>query len=402
MQKWIRKKWGVVACDQYTSQPEYWEDIAQRVGQEPSTLFMILPEVYLGTQRQQIFEEQGPRQMERYLTDGTLVPLDPGMIYVRRTLAQGVRHGLMLALDMDCYDYNPGASSLIRATEKTIVERIPPRIRVRERSPLEVPHVMVLIDDEKDSVLGPLKAKYEALPLAYDTQLLAGGGHLEGRLVRDEISLFEIAHALEGLLAGENPLLFAVGDGNHSLATAKVCWENIKAGLTDEERLEHPARYALVEVVNLHDPALTFEPIHRVIFHTQPEHFMDRLMSELSRQGITAQLVPPAKDCAAVFVEAGKEMGLTLDIPESQLPLTVLQPAMDAIMAGDEIMDFIHGDEVVRELAGEGDCLGILIPALNKSALFPTVLSRGVLPRKSFSMGEAHEKRYYFECRCIR
>ncbi len=395
-------RWGVVACDQYTAQPEYWMQAYEKVGGEPSTLAMILPEAFLGTERAAHLEREGPINMQRYLDEGVLTAREPGMILVERDLGGRLRSGLMLALDLERYDYGEKSQSLIRATEKTIVERIPPRMKIRRQAPLELPHIMVLIDDPQDRVLQAARGGADRTHPLYTANLMLGGGRVSGYAVKQR-ALEPIADALEALAAGqEHPMLFAMGDGNHSLATAKACWEELKLELQGAERENHPARYALVEVVNLHDPALTFEPIHRVVFDTNPQACLDRLEAALNRAGCPTRRGPGGKGCPiGITTSAGMDT-LWLEIAPRQLPVSLLQPALDEALDPKETLDFIHGEDTVRSLCAKEGRLGLVMPPFDKGALFPTVQVQGPLPRKSFSMGEAHEKRYYFECRRIR
>ncbi len=395
-------RWGVVACDQYTAQPEYWDKAYELVGDAPSTLAMILPEAYLGTEKADLLEREGPLTMQRFLDEGILAAREPGMILVERDLGGRVRSGLMMALDLECYDYGEHSQSIIRATEKTIVERIPPRMKIRRQAPLELPHIMVLIDDRQDLVLQAARAGVDRAEPLYAANLMLGGGHVKGYAVRNT-ALDPIADALEILAAGQDhPMLFAMGDGNHSLATAKACWEEMKQGLDGAAQENHPARYALVEVVNLHDPALTFEPIHRVIFETKPADYLDRLEKALHRAGCLTTRGRSGKGCPIGLISSAGEDTLWMELPPHQLPVAILQPALDEAMNPGERLDFIHGESAVRSLCADPGRLGLVLPPFDKGALFPTVQAQGPLPRKSFSMGEAHEKRYYFECRRIR
>jgi len=395
-------RWGVVACDQYTAQPEYWERAYKLVGDHPSTLAMILPEAFLGTDKESEIGAQTPLTMAQYLNDGVLENCGKVMILVERDLGGRVRTGLMVALDLEQYDYSAGSQSLIRATEKTIVERIPPRMKIREKALVELPHIMVLIDDPADAVMDAARSGVDRQKALYRANLMAGGGKLAGYKVNDN-ALENIASALEALTLGqEHPMLFAMGDGNHSLATAKACWEKIKPSLSEEERKEHPARFALVEVVNLHDKGLEFEPIHRVIFGTEPEAFIKRLEERLAETGCSTHRGPEGPGCPIGLVTEKGEDTLWLEISQQQLPVAVLQPALDAAVLEGEEQDFIHGEDAVKELSKKAGRVGLLLPPFAKDALFPTVQEGGPLPRKSFSMGEAHEKRFYFECRRIR
>lgn len=411
-------KWAVVACDQYTSQPEYWQKADEIVGQAPSTLRLVLPEAYLGKPDEAERIADINHTMGEYLKCGILAEQEPGFVLVTRTAGGKTRTGLVLTLDLEQYDYNKGATTLIRATEGTIVERIPPRLRIRAGAPLELPHILVLIDDPHRTVIEPLAAKKAKLPCLYDTELMLGGGHITGHLVSREADIDGVLSSLTALTdpkafamkygKDKAPLLFAMGDGNHSLATAKANWEQVKAGLSADEQLEHPARYALVEIENVHDEGIVFEPIHRVVFGIFGDEAIQALLKLLKAQNgdamvSTGKLLTPAGGETQVlpFI-TGETMGaFTIANPSAQLAVGTLQNAIDALlkqMPAAEV-DYIHGADVVREIAGRGDAIGFLLPAMEKAELFKTVVYDGALPRKTFSMGEANEKRYYMECR---
>ena len=364
-------KWAVVACDQFTAEPDYWARVEAIVGDAPSSHRIILPEAFLGEG-----ECRAPAihaTMRDYMARGVLREAANGFVLVERGLAAGNRLGLVLAVDLEQYDFTPGARSLIRPTEGTILERLPPRVRIREGAPLESPHVMLLVDDPAHLLTGPLHARRDCLRPLYDVELMLGGGRLRGWAVEQPEHVAQIAAALEALHAQSDGLLFAVGDGNHSLATARQCWLTLRGGLPPELRESHPARFALAEVVNLHDPALVFEPIHRVLFN-------------VSRQEVTDAW-------EACVPETGQ--------PDGVQAVSFIQDFVDAFAAahpGAEI-DYIHGEESMRTLCRAPDTAGFLLPAMDKADLFPAVRAGGVLPRKTFSMGEAHEKRYYMECR---
>ena len=413
-------KWAVVACDQFTSQPEYWESADKLVGAAPSTLRMILPEAYLGKPGEAERIVKINESMRDYLSRGVLRELPQGFALVTRTVAGKTRTGLVMALDLEAYDYNKGATTLIRATEGTIVSRIPPRLKIRDGAPLELPHILVLIDDPNRTVIEPLVKKAAGLPTLYDTDLMLGGGHITGRLVSEEGDVCAVLAALKALTDkaafakkyGENaaPLLFAMGDGNHSFATAKAYWEQVKAALPESERADHPARFALVEVENVHDAGIEFEPIHRVVFGLSGTTAIEKLLHAFRAQNAGAEVVLSERRAAGgdkqhvIPFYTGESCGAFLvDGPSAQLAVGTLQNAIDAVLAetnGAEV-DYIHGADVVRQLAKKGSAIGFLLPAMEKSELFPTVVYDGALPRKTFSMGEAAEKRYYMECRRI-
>lgn len=409
-------KWAVVACDQFTSQKEYWEEARRIIGDAPSTLDLILPEAWLGAQDEQERIARIKEKMQEYLHNGTLVKQPQGFVLVERTAAGNTRHGLVMALDLEKYDYSKGSGTLIRATEGTIVERIPPRLRIREGAAVELPHILVLIDDPEETVIEPLTAQAEKLPLLYDTDLMLGGGHISGRLVSGEKEIVGVLEALTALSDkaafekkyGSKPvLLFAMGDGNHSLATAKANWEKIKATLPEEQREDHPARYALIELNNVHDKGIVFEAIHRNVFGIPGEKLVEALLQKLREQNGGAEIGPeqaPAGGEKHVipFYYGDKSGAFIVTEPAVQLAVGTLQNAIDAVLKelGGEV-DYIHGIDVVKELAQKPDTTGFLLPNMEKSELFPTVVYDGALPRKTFSMGEAAEKRYYMEARLL-
>ena len=409
-------KWAVVACDQFTSQKEYWEEARRIIGDAPSTLDLILPEAWLGAQDEQERIARIKEKMQEYLHNGTLVKQPQGFVLVERTAAGNTRHGLVMALDLEKYDYSKGSGTLIRATEGTIVERIPPRLRIREGAAVELPHILVLIDDPEETVIEPLTAQAEKLPLLYDTDLMLGGGHISGRLVSGEKEIMGVLEALTALSDkaafekkyGSKPvLLFAMGDGNHSLATAKANWEKIKATLPEEQREDHPARYALIELNNVHDKGIVFEAIHRNVFGIPGEKLVEALLQKLREQNGGAEIGPeqaPAGGEKHVipFYYGDKSGAFIVTEPAVQLAVGTLQNAIDAVLKelGGEV-DYIHGIDVVKELAQKPDTTGFLLPDMEKSELFPTVVYDGALPRKTFSMGEAAEKRYYMEARLL-
>ena len=412
-------KWAVVACDQYTSQPEYWEEAKRIVGDAPSTLELILPEAYLEKPDEDERIANIKSHMREYMEKGILQEQEQGFVLVTRTVAGNTRTGLVMALDLEAYDYQKGAATLIRATEGTIVSRIPPRLRIREGAPIELPHILVLIDDPDQTVIEPLALKKTKLKKLYDTDLMLDGGHITGHLVSEEDDVLGVLNALGQLKDAEKfrekygdhaPLLFAMGDGNHSFATAKANWEKIKAALPEGERADHPARYALVEVENVHDEGIVFEPIHRVVFGASGNRAIETLLRHLKAQNGGARVELGRMPCAQggdthvmPFITGEVEGAFVVNNPSSQLAVGTLQAAIDELLkeiAGTEV-DYIHGADVVKELSRKGGAIGFLLPAMEKHELFPTVMVDGALPRKTFSMGEANEKRYYMECRLI-
>ena len=411
-------KWAVVACDQFTSQPEYWENARKIIGDAPSTLDLFLPEAFLGKEDEAERIEKIRKNMREYVQKGILKEREQGFVLVTRTVAGNTRYGLVLALDLETYDYHKGSETLIRATEGTIESRIPPRLRIREGAPLELPHILVLIDDPERTVIEPLVDEEEELPLLYDTDLMLDGGHITGRMVSDESKINRVLDALKALKDPEAfkakygdhaPLLFAMGDGNHSFATAKANWEKIKSGLSEAEKETHPARYALVEIENVHDRGIIFEPIHRVVFGINGKDAIAALEKHLGEQNqgveVADELYQPVGGKKHVIPFFTKERSGSFIVSgcSQQLAVGTLQNAIDATLKdfeGSEV-DYIHGDAVVRQLSERDNTIGFLLPAMEKSELFPTVVYDGALPRKTFSMGEANEKRYYMECRNI-
>ncbi len=412
--------WAVIACDQFTSQPEYWKQVESLVGDSCSTLHMILPEVYLGRSDEPARILKTQQTMQRYLESGVFTTHD-GFVLIERTVHGHTRKGLMLALDLERYDFNPGSQSLIRATEGTILDRLPPRMKIREGAPLEVPHILVLIDDPNCTVIEPLLEYRSRLKKLYDFDLMFGSGHLTGYAISDPDLEQSVVRALEkltdpnafaeryGVSTDKGILLFAVGDGNHSLATAKSIWEKIKS----QVGMNHPARYALVEIENLHDNALEFEPIHRVLFGVK-QPVLEVLQREFG-ENITIEKIN-SYETLATLVQAqennSQHIGLVFNDlfylltflnPSQNLPVGTLQVFLDNWIknGGVDHIDYVHGGDVLRDLGCKEDCAGFLVPAIRKSELFKTVIIDGVLPRKTFSMGEALEKRFYMESRRI-
>ena len=412
------RKWAVVACDQHTAEPEYWQQVASQVGDAPSTLHLIFPEVYLGSPDAPARIGRIQQTMRRYLAEGLFVDRD-GPVYVERTVDARTRRGLMLELDLEHYDYGSGSTSLIRPTEGTMVARLAPRIEVRRGAELELPHILVLIDDPQHTVIEPLGAARETLPKLYDTELMCGGGRVAGYAV-DAAHAARAVQALQALADPQAfatrygvpldtpPMLFAMGDGNHSLATAKSIWEGAKATVG----MDHPSRYALVEAVNIHDPALDFAPIHRLLFGVAADVRLTLQRAFGSRVSCTD--VPSA---AAMRERVSAAHGLRQTVgligpgarfsvveiaePPSTLAVGTWQPFIDTFIerGGAEEVDYVHGDEALERLAQQPGQVGVHFSALGKSELMRRVVHDGPTPRKTFSMGEAHEKRYYMEAR---
>ena len=393
--------WSVVACDQYTSQPEYWQRVEERVGRAPSSLRLILPESCLDGPSVETDIMEINNTMSRYLREERFALLPQTMIYVERTLHNGkLRRGLVGMVDLEQYDYEPGSPAQVRATEGTVLSRIPPRVAVRKNAPIELPHVMLLTDDPERTVIEPLAREKAGMEQVYDFDLMERGGHLAGwKLGREQLSA--VAGALQALAdpaafnarygTQDQPvLLFAVGDGNHSLATAKECYERQKR-ITPQDQWETlPSRYALAELVNLHDESLEFEPIHRVVFGVEPERVVEELLSALpgayrgEGDGPCAPLLPCRGEGRGHCAPPGGPVG---GGHPPALPGRLCEEHGGSI-------DYIHGADVARDLAARPGNIAFLLPAMGKEQLFPTVIRDGVLPRKTFSMGEAHDKRF--------
>lgn len=377
-------KWSCIACDQFTAEPEYWREAERIVGSEPSTLRLMLPEAWLGVRDSAAETRKIYAAMKDYVNRGIFRTVEDSFVYVERTLPSGaVRRGLVGKLDLECYDWAPGSATPVRATAGTVESRLPARVEVRRGATLEMPHIMVFIDDPENAVI-PSAAGGEVL---YDFELMLGGGHIRGSRVTGEAAE-RLTAALE---APEGSVRFAMGDGNHSLAAAKRCWEQIKRNLPESELETHPARYALAEIVNIHDEAVTFEPIHRVLLETVPRGFIEEAAARL----------PRGKGQAVTLLAGRREMEI-----ETGMPLGALVALVDELLGdwrrehGGE-PDYIHGDEDARALGGRPSSVGVLLPRLEKAELFPYITEHGPYPKKSFSIGHARDKRYYLECRAI-
>ncbi len=394
------EKWAVIACDQFTSDLGYWQRVRKTAGDGPSTIHMILPEAELETVEEADAVKGINASMERYLEDGVFAVYPNAYVYIERTLEDGsVRPGLLGAVDLDAYDYNVGSTSDIRATEKTVLERIPPRQRVRKDAAVELPHVLMLCDDDKMQLIEPIGKIRDSLPLLYDFDLMEQGGHIRGWLLQGEAAKeFDARFAAFAATVDEKyadlggSVLLAVGDGNHSLATAKSCYEALKAANPGVDLSNHPARYSLVELENIHDPSLVFAPIHRIITEVDGEKLLKDLREVCAEGGYPVQWV------------IGEQKGTVyLDRARGELAIAVLQAFLDKWLAENPgKIDYIHGDDEVCQLAQQANAIGFLLPPMEKHQLFRGVISGGALPRKTFSMGHAREKRYYLEGRRIK
>ena len=394
--------WSVVACDQYTSRPDYWQRVENRVGRAPSALRLILPESCLEGPSVETDIMEINNTMSRYLREGRFQEYPDALIYVERTLDSGkIRRGLIGAVDLEAYDYEPGAASPIRTTEGTVMSRIPPRVAVRKNAPIELPHAMLLLDDPRRTVIEPLSARTGEMECLYDFDLMERGGHIKGWLLTEELKELVLRVLEKQADRDLDGLLFAVGDGNHSLATAKACYERLKEMSDPSQWSGLPSRYALCELVNLHDDSLEFEPIHRVIFGVRPGALLDSLMDYYP----SAVQGGGEGHTLSFFISRWSQGEITVTQPESHLVAGTLQAFLDQYIAAHPKVrvDYIHGADEAQKLAGEReDAIAFLMPPMGKEELFPTVIHDGVLPRKTFSLGQAHDKRFYLEARKIR
>lgn len=405
--------WACIAVDQFTSQPEYWQRAEALAQGKPSTLHIVLPEAYLGTPQEADRLESIRHTMENYRAE-VLTRQVHGYVYVERTQMDGsIRQGLVGAVDLEAYDYAPGTKPAIRPSESTVVERIPPRLKVRRGALLETPHVMMLADDSSKTLIEPIGLQKEKLPLLYDGELMLGGGHLRGWAVEDPVYIAQIDAALAALAdqaafdrrwpaaAGQTPMVLAVGDGNHSLATAKAYWEELKPTLTEEERQHHPARWCLAEVCNVHSPAIEIEPIHRVVFGVSAQELYEALDRWDQAQGRRTE--PSAQRCK--LADRQGEIEVALQNPPAPLTVGSVEAFLEEWLPQhpQAHVDYIHGASTALSLVARPGTptTAILLPDFAKADLFRGVVLGGVLPRKTFSMGHAEEKRYYNECRVI-
>lgn len=385
-------KWAVVAVDQFTSQPEYWDETERIVGNAPSTLRIVLPEIYLKESEERTVKMQ--ETMREYLANGVLeTGVHNGYILVERETSAGMRLGLIACLDLEEYDFSKGSQSAIRATEETVIERVPPRVKIRRGACIELPHVLMLLDDPEMKVIEPLYARRAELPTAYDTELMQGGGHIRGWKIEGS-DAGNLEKAISEVFDACGDLKLAVGDGNHSLAAARAYWLELRENLTEEQKKDHPARYALAEIENLHSPAIRFEPIHRIVTGVDADDMKQAFENYLSENGL-----PVREGDQVRVVTIDGEVGYGFDA----YPLRLLQAFLDMYVKSHDgaAIDYIHGDDTVRELASKPGCVGFVPCAFEKASLYPYIREWGVLTRKTFSMGHANEKRYYFEARRI-
>ena len=400
------EKWAVVACDQYTSEPEYWADVENITKGAKSAYNLILPEVFLEDSDVDDRIEKIHENMEQYLSDETFEEYKDSLIYIERVQSDGkIRAGIIGALDLEEYDYHKGSDSQVRATEATVVERIPPRLKVRNGAKIELPHIMILIDDREKAVIEPIRDKKENMKKLYDFSLMKNGGAISGYLLSDDMKdkIFEELDKLADLdkfnekygLNETSPLVYAMGDGNHSLATAKEYYEQLKRENPDKDLSNHPARYALVEIVNLHSPALEFEAIHRIVTGIDRADILSKMICELD-------LTEDKSEQKIQIMQDGQLKDMYIHKPTSKLTVGSLQNFLDKYLAENSgKIDYIHGIDVLKKLSMADDSVGFILPDMGKEELFPTVICDGALPRKTFSMGHAEDKRFYIEARKI-
>lgn len=422
------KTWSVVACDQYTQDRNYWLNVEKNATGKPSTLNIILPEVYLNDADKTSRIKNIRNTMQSYINDGVFEEPKKEFVYIERKTSYGrVRHGLVCAIDLETYEWKPFSKSLIRATEATIIERIPPRMEIRRGAPLELPHIMLLVNDPPCSLVEGIgnKIKESNKKTCYSGELMQNSGSIEGWSVDSSDEIEYVRSSLEKLAIKNttedgSTFLFAVGDGNHSLATAKAVWDEYKTSHPDEKNSE--VRYALVEIVNIYDTGLTFEPIHRVVFNVDSNNLIKNLEKSLdgtienlnSEKELEIAVKNSVADFGFVFMAEGVKKFVLMKTPIKELAVSKLQPVLDEYLkvapmgnicdengcrlAKPEI-DYIHGSAEIFRLGNKENAIGILLPPVAKDSFFATINKTGPLPRKSFSMGEADEKRFYLECR---
>ncbi len=383
--------WSVIACDQFSSEREYWDRVAKTVGDTPSTLHMVVPEAYLGSISMEEASLSRNEKMKEYVNGDVFDLLEDSFIYVEREVTGGVtRRGIIGKLDLEAYDYKPDTAPPARASEKTVVDRLPPRIRVRSGACLEMPHILVLIDDERKMAIEPLTEKKACLEQVYDFKLMEEGGRIRGWRVKGEEAR-RVVSAVDDL--SQREVQFVIGDGNHSLAAAKDCWRAIRETLSDKERENHPARFALVELCNVYDEGIVFEPIHRIVFDCDPEKILCDLREKAGRE-----------DGRELRTIANGVQG-SIRIAYSSLGGLIgkVQAVLDEWEEKHGVkVDYIHDEKALEELSKKEHSLAIYLPGMDKSDLFATVEKDGVFPKKSFSIGHARDKRYYLECRKIK
>ena len=383
-------RWSVIACDQFTSDPQYWDRVTKTVGSAPSTLHLMLPEYYLGKCDETREVRRIHATMRAYLNDSRFQTLRHSFVYLERTLPDGkIRRGLIGQVDLESYDYSASSVSPIRATEGTVESRLPPRVAVRRNAALEMPHIMLFCSDPQDEIMRC--ACESAEHTVYDFDLMLGGGHLIGKQISGD-SADALAQCISGKTGGER-LQFAVGDGNHSLAAARKFWLEKRQSLDDVQRVSDPARFALVELVNIYDPSIVFKPIHRVLLHTDSEYFVSAARNVLEDHDASRSITLLAAGETLRIPAKGASIGALIDTVESF--------CTDYISKYGGDIDYIHGDRETQELASSQGAAGILLPSFDKQELFSSVEQTGPFPKKSFSIGLGPDKRYYLECRAL-
>lgn len=399
------EKWAVIACDQFTSDDEYWKRVTEKVGDSPSTLKLMLPEAYLETESEEAHLNQINATMKQYLEDDIFTLYHDSYVYVERTMYDGsIRKGIVGILDLDAYDYKAGTDAPVRATEKTVLGRIPPRMHVREKARIELPHIIMLMDDEKRKVIESVSAKKDTFRKLYDFDLMEGGKHITGWLVSEE-ALEEFNENFEKYVQeaparyadlDKPPMILAVGDGNHSLATAKAFYEKLKADNPGTDLESHPSRHALVELENIHDESQVFEAIHRIVMNTDVDHLLENMKSKICTEN-------PEDGFPVEVYTGGTRTVYYLDKNKGELAVAVLEKWLDKYLLNHKgKIDYIHDEDEVIRLAAKENSIGFILPKMEKSQLFRGVIAGGSLPRKTFSMGISKEKRYYLEARKIR
>ena len=376
------ENWAVIACDQYTSEPEYWDEVKSAAGDKPSALNIVLPEVYLSNDNSKQIEKINKNMID-YISGDIFNTYPDSLVYVERIQSDGkCRRGIVGKIDLECYDYRSGTDAEIRATEQTVLSRIPPRVEIRKNAPLELPHVMLLFDDAKDEIFSYLKTNIDNFKKVYDFTLMCNAGSIKGYLLNDDAK-HKVSSILQDLKENNDGFLFCVGDGNHSLATAKECYN---------QNPTKASRYALTEIVNIHDTALEFEPIYRVVFGVEPEALIDEFVKTVGEGD---------QKFTCVYGDTVKEIGVN---PTAKLAVGTLQTFLDEYVKNhpDAEIDYIHGEESLKKLATRDNAVGFIFDGMQKSELFEAVNADGSLPRKTFSMGHADDKRFYVEARKIK
>ena len=396
------EKWAVIACDQFTSEKEYWKQVANHVGDAPSTLNMILPEAYLEESKGETLVDDINGTMERFLDIGLLEKQPPGFILVDRSTPYVSRRlGLVAAVDLECYSFEKGATTLVRPTEGTVLDRLPPRMAIRRNAPLDLPHILLLIDDPQETVIGPVFENRDKLAKLYDFQLQQNGGQITGWFL-DQSQTGSIAAALENLVSDN--LLFAVGDGNHSLATARQLWlEKKKSGASPDD----PSRYAMVEIENIHDNGLLFHPIHRVLFNIDQDLFITAITKALGGTFTSGQAIAknPQNGLHTIGMITGQAEGIiNFQTEDGRLTVEHIQQFLDDLLRDNPSVsvDYVHDQEPVRQLGSQKGNIGIYLPDVDKTTFFDRIRTIGPFPRKTFSIGHGQEKRYYIESRLLR